>query len=96
MFRSAVERSPSLSRTLCDDAEQVQTKLGTGASTPAANTVLRGTGTGSSAFGAVQTGDVTAGAITGSAFASETTNVDILQQHAVQRSHDPVLHQYRR
>lgn len=62
---------------LCDDAEQVQTKLGTGASTPAANTVLRGTGTGSSAFGAVQTGDVTAGAITGSAFASETTNVDI-------------------
>jgi hypothetical protein len=42
-----------------DDLEQVMTKLGTGASTPSAGTVLRGTGTGSTAYGAIVSGDIT-------------------------------------
>jgi hypothetical protein len=44
--------------------EAVQTKVGTGASTPTANTVLRGTGPGASAFGQIQAGDITPGTAT--------------------------------
>lgn len=62
---------------LCDDAEQVQTKLGTGTSSPVANTVLRGTGIGTSAYGSIQTDDVAAGAITGSNYASAGSIVNI-------------------
>lgn len=40
----------------------VETKLGTGSSTPSANTVLRGTGTGTTAYGAVVNGDVASNA----------------------------------
>jgi hypothetical protein len=47
-----------------DATEAVETKLGTGASTPAANTVLRGTGAGTTAYGQVATGDVAANAVT--------------------------------
>lgn len=36
-----------------DDVSAIATKLGTGASTPSANTVLRGTGAGASAYGKV-------------------------------------------
>jgi hypothetical protein len=69
-----------------DEIAAAQTKLGTGASTPSAGTVLRGTGSGTSAFGAVQTGDMAANAATqsGSAVGStsgpsttSTTYVDI-------------------
>lgn len=43
-----------------DEIRAIATKIGTGASTPAANTVLRGTGAGTSAWGQVSlSGDVT-------------------------------------
>jgi len=54
----------SLVAQLGDIAEALQVKLGLGVSVPAAGQVLRGTGAGSSAFGAIQTGDVAANAIT--------------------------------
>lgn len=62
---------------LCDDIEQVETKLGTGTSSPVANTVLRGTGIGTSGYGQVQTADVAAGAITGSGSAQANSAVNI-------------------
>ena len=40
----------------------IETKLGTGSSTPTANTVMRGTGTGTSAYGQIVNGDVSASA----------------------------------
>ena len=40
----------------------IETKIGTGASTPTANTVMRGTGTGTSAYGQIVNGDVSASA----------------------------------
>ena len=40
----------------------LETKLGTGSSTPTANTVMRGTGTGTSAYGQIVNGDVSASA----------------------------------
>jgi len=46
-----------------DILEALEAKLGTGASVAAANTVLRGTGAGGSAFGAIQTADIAANAI---------------------------------
>lgn len=45
-----------------DDLEQVMTKLGTGSSVAAANTVLRGTGSGTTAFGQVVDADVASAA----------------------------------
>lgn len=60
---------------LCDDIEQVETKLGTGASTASANTVLRGTGAGATAFGSVQTADMVSNAVHQIGFAvASTTN----------------------
>jgi hypothetical protein len=56
-----------------DDLEQVMTKLGTGASTPSANTVLRGTGAGSSAFGQVAAADIAANAASQVAVATNIT-----------------------
>jgi len=54
-----------------DETVAIATKLGTGASTAAANQVLRGTGTGTSAFGAITNDDLptitTAGKISGAA-----------------------------
>jgi hypothetical protein len=50
--------------TLNDAVEALETKLGTGASTAAAGQVLRATGAGASAFGAIQSGDLAANAIT--------------------------------
>jgi hypothetical protein len=44
------------------DLVAVETKVGTGASTATANTVLRGTGTGTTAFGAVVNADVSSSA----------------------------------
>jgi hypothetical protein len=44
------------------DLIAVETKLGTGASTATANTVLRGTGTGTTAFGQVVAADISASA----------------------------------
>lgn len=44
------------------DLLAAETKLGTGASTPTANTVLRGTGPGTSAFGQVVNADIAAAA----------------------------------
>ncbi|NBW16052.1 MAG: hypothetical protein EBR82_49525, partial [Caulobacteraceae bacterium] len=38
----------------------IETKIGTGASTPTANTVMRGTGTGTSAYGQIVNADVSA------------------------------------
>lgn len=55
-----------------DAAEANQAKLGIGASTPAANTVLRGTGTGSSGWGQVATGDIAAGAVSQSGVVAPT------------------------
>lgn len=43
----------------------VETKLGTGASTPSDGTVLKGTGAGTSAYGTVDSGDVSADLISG-------------------------------
>jgi len=43
----------------------VETKIGTGASTPTDGTVLKGTGTGTSAFGTVDSGDVAADLVSG-------------------------------
>jgi hypothetical protein len=45
------------------DLIAVETKIGTGASTAAANTVLRGTGSGTTAFGQIVSGDITDGTI---------------------------------
>lgn len=65
---------------ISDAIEAIQAKLGTGASTAIANRVLRGTGTGATAFGQVATADITAGAIqqvgvtTGSNFDATTTS----------------------
>lgn len=59
---------------LGDLAEQLQLKLGTGASTPgAAAGVLRRTGVGSSAWGAIQGADLAAGAISQFSSATPTT-----------------------
>jgi hypothetical protein len=57
-----------------DILEALEAKLGIGASTPVANTVLRGTGTGVTAFGAIATADLTAGAISQYAKATMTTS----------------------
>lgn len=62
---------------LCDDMENVQTKLGIGTSPPTSNTVLRGSSGGASAYGQVQTADVAAGAITGSNYAQAASAVNI-------------------
>ncbi len=45
-----------------DAIEAIEAKLGIGASTAAANTVLRGTGAGATAFGQIVAGDIAAGA----------------------------------
>lgn len=45
------------------DILQAWTKLGISASTPTANTVLRGTGTGTTAYGKIVSGDITDGTI---------------------------------
>lgn len=55
-----------------DDVVQLATKLGRTGSVPAANQVLRGTGAGTSAFGAIQTGDLAAGAISQRVIAAPT------------------------
>jgi len=49
---------------IIDDLAAAQTKLGTGASTATANTVLRGTAAGVTAFGQVVTADIAANAAT--------------------------------
>ena len=46
-----------------DAIEALESKVGTGASTPTANTLLRGTGTGTSAFGAAAITDITGGVV---------------------------------
>jgi len=46
-----------------DAIEALEAKLGIGASVAAANTVLRGTGAGASGFGAIQTADIAANAV---------------------------------
>jgi hypothetical protein len=56
--------------TLNDIAEALEAKVGIGASTPTASTVLRGTGTGISAYGQVATGDIAANAVTQSGAAA--------------------------
>lgn len=45
-----------------DETTAVATKIGTGASTPTDNKVLRGTGTGTSAWGQIDNGDVSSSA----------------------------------
>lgn len=47
---------------LQDVAEALEAKVGVGASTPSSGTVLRGTGSGSSAYGQVATADIAPGA----------------------------------
>lgn len=47
-----------------DILEALETKLGTGASTPSANTVLRGTGAGTTAYGQIVAADITPGIVT--------------------------------
>lgn len=60
-----------------DAIEALEAKLGTGASTPTSSTVLRGTGTGTTAFGQIQTADLGALAVsqyaTAACTASQTT-----------------------
>lgn len=46
-----------------DAIEAIEAKVGTGASTATANTVLRGTGAGTTAYGQIVAGDITAGAV---------------------------------
>jgi len=55
------------------DITALAAKLGSGASTAAANQVLRGTGAGASAFGQVATGDIAANAVTQVGYASVVT-----------------------
>ena len=43
-----------------DAIEAIEAKVGTGASTPVVDTVLRGTGTGTTAFGKIDSGDASA------------------------------------
>jgi hypothetical protein len=58
-----------------DDLEQVMTKLGTGAGAATANTVLRGTGAGTTAFGQIQAADLAAGVAFGNPM---TTQYDLI------------------
>ena len=51
----------------------VETKLGTGSSTASANTVLRGTGSGATAFGQIVSADITASTIANSRLAQVAT-----------------------
>lgn len=60
--------------TLNDIAETLEAKVGVGSSTPTANTVLTGTGTGSSAWAGVATGMLIASAVTDRAVALGTTS----------------------
>ena len=60
--------------TLNDIAEAVEAKVGIGSSTPAANTVLTGTGAGSSSWATVATGMLAASAVTDAAVALGTTS----------------------
>ena len=53
--------NPSLAQGQTDQNNAliaIETKMGTGASTPVVNTVLRGTGTGTSSFSQIQTADI--------------------------------------
>lgn len=68
---------------MLDDLIAVETKLGTGASTATANTVLRGTGSGTTAFGQVVGGDVSSSAalsvasvVTSAATTANSVNVN--------------------
>lgn len=56
-----------------DAIEALEAKLGIGASTPIASRVMRGTGTGTSSWGQVATGDITDGAISQSGLAAGST-----------------------
>lgn len=56
-----------------DAIEAIEAKLGTGASVAAANQVLRGTGAGATAFGALQTTDIVANGITQIGYVSTGT-----------------------
>jgi hypothetical protein len=58
-----------------DAIEAIEAKVGTGASTPAANTVLRGTGAGTTAYGQVVTGDLAASAVTQSGVKTASATV---------------------
>lgn len=61
-FGGTVAMSTGLNR-LIDHLYGAMAKLGTGASTASANTVLRGTGSGTTAFGQIVNGDITDGTI---------------------------------
>lgn len=58
---------------LNDAVKALETKLGISASTPAANQVLRGAAGGASAYGAIQTGDMAANAVTTTVSVNGTT-----------------------
>jgi hypothetical protein len=58
---------------LQDIAEALEAKVGIGASTASANSVLRATGTGSSGWGPILTTDITANAITQSALSTASS-----------------------
>lgn len=58
---------------ISDAIEAIEAKLGTGASTAAANQVLRGTGSGATAFGTVDTAHIAANAVSQLQQANGTT-----------------------
>lgn len=66
-----------------DDLEQVMTKLGTGASTATANTVLRGTGAGTTAFGQIAAADIADNVITATQLATDSVGALELADNAV-------------
>lgn len=61
-FGGSVAHSTGINLMLAD-LKAGLTKLGTGASTASANTVLRGTGSGTTAYGQIVSGDITDGTI---------------------------------
>mgnify|MGYP007071580961 CR=1 FL=1 len=69
MFGTGVSHSEGINEMI-DDIYNAWAKLGIGASTATANTVLRGTGAGTTAFGQVVDGDITNATITAAKIAA--------------------------
>jgi len=61
-MHTSVSHSTGMNRAIANILA-LATKLGIGSSTPTANTVLRGTGSGTSAFGQIVSGDITDGTL---------------------------------
>lgn len=70
-----------------DAVQAVEAKIGTGSSTPAANTVLTGTGSGTSGWATVDTAMISADAVTGAKIADDTINSEHYAAGSIDREH---------